>query len=121
MRCHEPLRLGPQGWDRLGRIVEVDGEAVGLVVVLHVAEDIIIDVAEEVDVGLDAPVVAGTEEGGVVVKKAAVPAAHLVVGVQIAVLYVLFFENFGGLFEEVVVDPGGNGPVFFWDGLCSGD
>jgi len=120
MRRHEPLRLGPQRWYGLGCIVKVDGKAVGFVAVLHIAENVVVDVAEEVDVGLDAPVVAGIEEGWVVVEEAAVPAAHLVVGVQVTVLYVLFFEDFGGFFEEVVVDPGGDGPVFFRDGFYGG-
>ena len=50
-------RLGPQGFDGLGGVVEGDGEAVGFVVVAHVAEDVIVDVAEEVHVRLHAPVV----------------------------------------------------------------
>ena len=61
-------------------VVEVDGEAVGFVVVGHVAEDVVVDVAEEMDFGFDAPVVSCVFEGGVVVEEAAVPAAHLVVG-----------------------------------------
>ena len=76
----EFLRLGPQGGYALRRIVKVDGEAVGLVVVLHPAENVVIDFAEEVDFGLDSPVVADVFESGVFVEHAAVPAAHLVVG-----------------------------------------
>ena len=76
----EFLRLGPQGGNALRRIVEVDGEAVGLVVVLHPAENVVVDFTEEVDFGLDSPVVADVFESGVFVEHAAVPAAHLVVG-----------------------------------------
>ena len=83
--------------------------------VLHVAEDVVVDVAEEVDLGFDAPVVTGVEEGGMLVEHAAVPAAHLVVGIFVGVLDVLFFEDLGGFFEEVVVDPWGDGPVVFGD------
>ncbi len=72
--------FGPEGGDGLGGVVEVDGEAVGFVVVLHVAEDVVVDVAKEMDFGFDSPVVAYVLEGGVVVEKTAVPAAHLVVG-----------------------------------------
>ena len=67
------------------------------------------------NIGLDAPIVAGVEQRRVFVKHATVPTAHLVVGVFIAVLDVLFFEYFGGFFKEVVVDPGGDGPMFFGD------
>lgn len=75
----ELLRLGPQRRQRLGVVVQVDGEAVCLVIVLHVAEDIVVDVAEEVHLGLDAPVVTHVLEGRLLVEHAAVPAAHLMV------------------------------------------
>lgn len=115
------LRLRPQGGNALWRIVEVYGEAVGLIVVLHPAEYVIVDIAEEVDFGLDAPVVADVFEGGVFVEHAAVPAAHLVVGYQGPVLDFLLFEHLCGFVEEIAVDPVGDGPVFFWDYLyeCS--
>ena len=76
----EFLRLRPQGRNAIRRIVEVDGEAVSFIMVLHPTENVIVDVAEEMDFGLDAPVVADVFESGVFVEHAAVPAAHLVVG-----------------------------------------
>lgn len=110
--CFEELEgFGPEGGDALGRVVQVDGEAVSLVVVVHVAEDVVVDVAEEVHIGLDAPVVARVLQGWVPVEEAAVPAAHLVVGDHVAVLDALLREHLGALPEEVVVDPGGHGPV----------
>ena len=115
MRRHELLGLKPERRDRLGGVVEVDGEAVGFVVVLHIAEDVVIDVAEEMDVGFDAPVVASIEESGMFVEHARVPTAHLVVRIFVGILDVLFFEDFGGFFEEIVVDPRRDGPVFFGD------
>ena len=114
MRGNEFLRLRPQCRNTLRRIIEVDSEAVGLIVVLHPAEDIIVDVAEEMDFGLDAPVVADVFESGVFVEHSAVPAAHLVVGYEGAVLDFLLFEHLCGFIEEVAVDPVGDGPVFFW-------
>lgn len=102
---HELERLGPEGGDGFGRVVQVDGEAVGFVVVGHVAEDVVVDVAEEVDFGLHAPVVARGGEGGVFVEHAAVPAAHLVVRGEVGVLHSLLFEDVGRFFEEVRVDP----------------
>ena len=114
---HELEGLGPQRGDGFGRVEQVDGEAVGLVVLGHVAEDVVVDVAEEVDFGLHAPVVAFVGEGGVFVEHAAVPAAHLVVGGEVRVLHFLLFEDVGRFFEEVRVDPGGDRPVFFGDGF----
>lgn len=40
-------RLWPERLDRFGRVVDIDDEAVGLVVVFHVAEHVVVDVAEE--------------------------------------------------------------------------
>lgn len=111
-------RLGPQRRDALGRVVQVDGEAVGLVVVLHVAEDVVVDVAEEVHLGLDAPVPPCVGEGGVLVEEAAVPATHLVVGDHVAVLDLVFGQDARRFLEQVVVDPGGDGPVLVGDDFC---
>lgn len=41
------LRDGPQRPDRLGVVVNIDGEPVGLVVLFHELEDVIINVAVE--------------------------------------------------------------------------
>lgn len=73
-------RLGPQGRDALRGVVQVDSEAVGFVVIGHVAEDVVVNVTEKVHFGLHAPVIACVGKGRVVVEKAGVPAAHLVVG-----------------------------------------
>lgn len=115
----EAQGFGPEGGDGFGVVVEVDGEAVGFVVVLHVAENIVIDVAEEVDFGLHSPVVADVFQGRMVVEHAAVPATHLVVGEHGAVLDFLLLEHLTAFFDEVVVYPGGDGPVFFGDKLVA--
>lgn len=88
-------RLGPQRGQRLGVVVQVDGEAVRLVVVVHVAEDVVVDIAEEVDVGFYAPVVAGVFEGRVLVEEAAVPTAHLVVRDHLGVLHAVLLQDLG--------------------------
>lgn len=62
---NELPRFGPQRRHTFRRVVDVDVEAVRLVVVLHPAEDVVVDVAEEVDVWLDAPVILVFGEGGV--------------------------------------------------------
>lgn len=89
----ESLSLGPKGRDTLWCVIEVDGETVGLVAILHVSEHIVVDVAEELDIGLNAPVVAVACESRVLVEHAAVPATHLVVGDLGAVLDVLFLQH----------------------------
>lgn len=105
MFSQEFERGRPQGRDGLGRVVEVDGEAVGLVVVLHIAEDIVVDVTEEVNLGLDAPVVLDVCQCGVLVKHAAVPPAHLVVRDFVSVLDALLLQDLGRLQKQVVVNP----------------
>lgn len=81
--------LRPQCRDRCGSIVEVDGEAIGLIVVCHEAEDIVVNVAEEVYLGLDAPVELGVLQRRVFVKEATIPATHLMVGFQVGILNVI--------------------------------
>lgn len=112
---HELFRLWPQGWYGGWRIVKVDGEAIGLVVVAHPTENIVVDVAEEVNLGLHAPIVADTLERRVFVEHATVPAAHLMIGYHGTVLDLLLFEHLGGLVKQIAVDPGGDCPVFFGD------
>lgn len=98
--------LGPEGLDGFGGVVDVDYEAVGFVVVFHVLEDVVVDVAEEaagvsevvggffrggdvLDFGLDTPVPADVLEGGVLVELARVPTTHLVVALELRVLDLL--------------------------------
>ena len=107
--------FGPQRGDGFGIVVEVDGEAVGFVVVLHVAENIVVNVAEEMHFGFDPPVVAYVFEGRVTVEETAVPATHLVVGDHGAVLGAFFGEHAAAFAHEVGVYPVGDYPVFFWD------
>lgn len=114
---NELAGLGPQGGNRLGRIVEVDCEAICLVVVLHIAEHIVVDVAEEVNFRLDAPIELGVLEGRVLVKETAVPSAHLVIRQLVGVLDVVFLEDLHGLGVEIVVDPRRLVPVLSRDDL----
>jgi hypothetical protein len=116
--CSEKFqRLEPEGRDAFRGVVEVDVEAVGLVVVRHVAEDVVVDVAEELDLWLHAPVVFCVRERGMVVEHAGVPAAHLVVGFEVGVLDVVLLEDAHRFFEEVARDPRRRRPVLGWDGV----
>lgn len=113
VRCQKLDRLWPERTYTLRRVIQIDSEAVRLIVVLHEPEDIVVDIAVEMDFGFDAPVVAHVGEGGVFVEHATVPAAHLVVGFQVGVLDVLFLEDAGGFLEEVFVYPVWGRPVVF--------
>lgn len=104
--------LGPKLWNGLRCIIKVDGEAVGLVMVGHVPEDIVVDVAEEMHLRLNAPVILHVFECRMFVEEAAVPSAHLVVGFHAAVLDVVFLEDLGRFFEKLHIDPRGDRPVF---------
>ena len=114
----ELLGLRPKRRNCLGRIVQVDREAIGFVAVLHIAENVVVYVAEEMDVGLNAPVILCMLQSWMFVEKATVPTAHLMVGCHGRVLYSLFLEDFGGFLKEVIVDPAGHIPMFFWDQFC---
>jgi len=109
--------LRPQRSDRLRAVKKGDGEAVGLVVILHPTEHVIVNVAEEMNFGLDTPVVLHVGKGRVFVELAAVPAAHLVVRVHVGILDILLGEKLLGLIIEVLVDPRGNVPMLSRNGI----
>lgn len=71
--------FGPQRRNRFWGVVKVDREAIGLIMIMHESEYIVIDIAEEVNFGFNSPVVLGVGQSWVFVKETAVPAAHLVV------------------------------------------
>jgi len=87
--------------------------------VLHPAEDIVIDVAEEMNFGFYTPVVARVGECRVFKEEPAVPAAHLVIGDLRHILHALLSEYCDGFLEEVHVYPAGDFPVFFGYDLCA--
>lgn len=114
---HELDRLRPQRWDGGWGIIKVDGEAVRLVVFLHEAEDVVVDIAEEVHLGLNAPIVLSIRQSRVLVEQAAVPPAHLVVGELIGVLNLVVQQELDGFLVEVLVDPCRHVPVLRRDEL----
>ena len=95
--CHELSGLWPQGWHGLRRIVQVNRKAVGLVMVVHPAENIVVNVAEEVYLWLHTPIVADVLERWVFVKHATIPATHLMIGYQGTVLNLLLFKHLSRL------------------------
>lgn len=79
MISEELSRLWPQCGDALWAVIDIDVEAISLVVVLHPSEDVVVDVAEEVHLRLDTPVVLDVLQRGVLAEHAAVPPTHLMV------------------------------------------
>lgn len=109
--------LRPETRDRFWAVVQVDGESISLVIIAHEAEDIIVDIAEEVNVWLHTPVVLHVEQCRVLVEQPTVPATHLVVALQARILHVLFLQQLCALLHHVPVDPARNFPVLLWDNL----
>lgn len=70
--------------------------------------------------GLDAPVVPNVFQGRVLVKHAAVPSAHLVIGYFLGILDARLGEDRCGFLVYSIVDPGRRSPVVFGDELCDG-
>src|SRR5437667_2966525 len=52
------------------------------------------------------------------VEETAVPPAHLMVGFHVTILDIVFLEDLARFFEDLVVNPGGDIPVFFGDQFC---
>lgn len=111
----ELLSLGPNRRHRLRIVIEINGEAVSLVVVVHISEDIIIDVTEEMDLGFNSPVVACVLQSWVLVEEATIPSTHLVIGDHLRILNTLLLEDFGRFVVQLSIDPGGGGPMFVGD------
>lgn len=79
MIVEELLGFWPERCYALSAVVDVDVEAVGLVVVLHPRKDVVVDVAEEVHVGFDSPVVLHVFQRWMLTEHAAIPPAHLMI------------------------------------------
>ena len=111
-------RFGPESRDALGTVVDVDVEAVRLVVILHPTKDVVVDVAEEMNLGLHSPVVSHIGQCGMSEEKAAVPPTHLMIGTLRGVLYVLLLQDLNGLVIQLSIDPVRHRPVLRRDLLC---
>ena len=80
----------------------------------HVVKYIVVNVAKEMNLGFNTPIIAGVFQGRVVIEQPRIPAAHLVIGHEIPILDLLFFQYLGRLLEQVVVDPRGDVPMLHW-------
>lgn len=105
MLRNELVRLGPQRRDRFRGVVQGYGEAVCLIIVLHVTEYVVVDIAEEVNIRFDTPVVLNILQCGMLVEESAVPSTHLVVRNFIGILDIVLLENLDGFLIQILVDP----------------
>lgn len=69
------------------------------------------------DFGLDTPVPANVLERRVLIELSRVPAAHLVVALELGVLHPLLGEHISRLGHEILADPRRDLPVALWDHL----
>lgn len=111
VRGNELLGFWPETRDTLRCIEQVDGKAVRDVVVLHVPENIVIDIAEKLDLGLHTPVVAVVAEDRMPVEHSTVPSAHQVIGHLVTILDTLLLQHLRRLVEGIHVDPVRNRPM----------
>lgn len=68
MLSKELICFRPESWDRFWCIVESYSETVSFVVVVHVTEHVVVDVAKEVNVGFDTPIVLHIFQGRMLVE-----------------------------------------------------
>ena len=108
---NELLSFGPEIRDTLRCIEQVDSKAVSDVVVLHVPENIVVDIAEKLNLGLHAPVVAEVVEDRMLVKHSTVPSAHQMIGHLVTILDALLLQHLRRLVEGIHVDPVRNRPM----------
>lgn len=118
MFSYELKSLRPQSRDALWCIVQVDRETVCLIVVLHVSENIVIDITEKVNFWLNTPIPADICECRVFVEEARVPAAHLVVRYHVSVLDLILSEYLCRLLKEIYIDPRWYVPMFGRNFYC---
>jgi hypothetical protein len=86
---------------------------------VHITEHVVVNVAEKVDVGLNAPIVLRVVQSRVLVEQATVPSTHLVVRDLVGVLDAVLLEDLDRLLVKVIVDPRRDLPVLVWDKLYS--
>ncbi len=112
MRLGEVLHALPQRRDRLHVLVETQDEAVLLPVVAHVAEGVVVDVAEEIDARLHTPVPFELVHQRVAEKEAGFEAAHVSVADGVSVDDLPLRHVFPDRARLLLIDEVGEGPVF---------
>lgn len=102
----------PQGGDGLNVLVQAEHETVLLSILVHEAEGIVVDVAEQLDRGLDTPVVFVVHHQGLAEEEARLEAAHVAVADAVAVNDLALFHILANLLGLLLVDEIRETPVF---------
>lgn len=108
---HELLDTVPESGNRLHVFVQAEHEAVLLVILLHEAEGVVVDIAEQLDAGLDAPVVFVVHHQRLTEEKARLEAAHVAVADAVTVDDLALGHVLAHLLGLVLVDVVGERPV----------
>jgi len=111
----EVLGRVPKGGDRLDVLVQAESEAVLFLVVGHELEGVIVDIAVQLDAGLDTPVPLVVEHQWVTEEEAGFVAAHVPVADGLTVDDLLLLHLLTNLGSLLLVNPFGKGPVLLGD------
>lgn len=115
MRVYERHGSRPKGREGPGIVENVHCEAVLDLVVSGKAEDIVVDVAKEMDVRFDAPVEVVFHQSRVSIEETTVPSTHVPIGYHPAFSHANSSKVFETVHEAPFVDPFRKGPVLFWN------
>lgn len=112
---HEALDTVPQSGDRLDVFVQTQHERVLLAIIGHELERVVIDVTEELNAGLDAPVPLVVKHQLVTEEEARLVATHVAVADGVAVDDILLLHLIAHLGRLGSVDPRREGPLVGFD------
>lgn len=101
----------PEGGDGLEILVETEDEAVLLLVLVHVAEGVVVDVAVELDARLDTPVVVVVHHERLAEEEAGLEAAHVTVADTVTVDDLALPHVLANLLSLLLVDVRRERPV----------
>lgn len=85
--------------------------------VLHVSKHVVVNVAEEFDFGLNAPIISSVLESGMMVEHPTIPAAHLMVRLQCGILDIVLLQNLRAFIIQLMRDPLWRCPMLLRYGL----
>ncbi len=105
----------PERGNGLDVFVQTEGEAVFLLLLGHELESIVVDIAVELNTGLDTPVPLIVKHQWVAEKETGLVAAHVSVADGVAVDDLLFLHLLTDLGSLVLVNPLWEGPVLLGD------
>ena len=108
---HELRNAVPESGDGLEILVKAEHEAVLLLVLVHVAEGVVMDVAVELDARLDAPVVVVVHHKGLAEEEARLETAHVAVADAVTVDDLALSHVLANLLGLLLVDVGRERPV----------